>query len=344
MNNFDLKQWLYENKQGAYGKAARLNEFYSEDGYSDEVVNRDDMNEINPAALGVGQARADAEMQKQDDLNGDMVDNVSMGVVAENKSSTYVKIEEWEVDILGKDYIISADVSVDFHYEEDDYFDDMLTTTGGYFVDNASAIITKLEVFEGGGYRNITDPVLIKQIQDLINNDSELNRQLEDAAANYIDWDTVDDIDYYEGPDMEENVSMGVVAEGEGNTDVQIEEWEVNILGKDHIIDADVSVDFHYEGADYEDHMEINPGGYYVDKATAVITRLGIGDGDNYRYITDPTYIKQIQELINIDPKLNRKLEDTTANSIDWSRMDETVGYVMKMKPSDPLEREELEV
>jgi len=214
MNNFDLKQWLYENKQGAYEKAARLNELYSEDGYSDEVVNRDDMNEINPAALGVGQARADAEMQKQDDLNGDMVDNVS----------------------------------------------------------------------------------------------------------------------------------MGVVAEGESNTDVEIEEWEVNILGKDYIIDADVSVDFHYEGADYEDHMEINPGGYYVDNAIAVITRLGIEDGDNYRYITDPTYIKQIQELINKDPKLNRKLEDTAANSIDWSRMDETVGYVMKMKPSDPLEREELEV
>lgn len=341
MNNFDLKQWLYENKQGAYGKATRLNEFYSEDGYSDEVVNRDNMNEINPAALGVGQAVADAEMQKQDDLNGDMVDNASMGVVAEGESNTFVKIEEWEVNIDGEDYIIDADVSVDFHYEEDDYVDNMLTTSGGYYVDNAVAIITRLGVLENGDYRDITDSVFIKQIQDLINKDQKLNRELEDAAANYIDWDTVDDVDYYEGPDMEETVSMGVVAEGEGNTDVQIEEWEVNILGKDYIIDADVSVDFHYEGADYEDHMEINPGGYYVDNATAVITKLGVEDGDNYRYINDPSYIKQIQELINKDPKLNRKLEDTAANSIDWSRMNETVGYVMKTKPSDPLERGE---
>lgn len=211
MSNFDYKQWLFENKLGAYGKASLVKEFHSGDGFSDEHENRDDMNEINPAALGVGQAMADAEMEKQDDLNSDMVDNVS----------------------------------------------------------------------------------------------------------------------------------MGVVAEAESNTDVQIEEWEITILGKDYIIDADVSVDFHYEDADYEDHMEINPGGYYVDNATAVITKLGVGEGDDYRYINDPTYIKQIQDLINKDPKLNRMLEDTAAKSIDWSRMDETVGYVMKTKPSDPLERGE---
>lgn len=42
------------------------------------------INELNPAALGAGQAAADAEMQKQDDQNGVMVDNASMDVVAEN--------------------------------------------------------------------------------------------------------------------------------------------------------------------------------------------------------------------------------------------------------------------
>lgn len=141
--------------------------------------------------------------------------------------------------------------------------------------------------------------------------------------------------------DMVDNASMGVVAEdSDGSTDVEIEEWEISILGKDYIIDADVSVDFHYEGGDYEDHMEINPGGFYVDNATAVITRLGVLEGDDYRYITDPAYIKQMQELINKDPKLNRKLEDQAANSIDWSRLSETVGYVMKTKPSDPAKRD----
>jgi hypothetical protein len=71
MSDFNLKQWLFENKLGAYEKASRLKEFNSEDGFSDETANRDDMNEVNPAALGVGQAEADAEMQKQDDLNSD---------------------------------------------------------------------------------------------------------------------------------------------------------------------------------------------------------------------------------------------------------------------------------
>ena len=77
MKDFNLKQWLFENKLGAYEKASRMNEFYSEDGYSDEVENRGDMNEIDPATLGIGQAVADAEMEKQDDLNSDMVDDVS---------------------------------------------------------------------------------------------------------------------------------------------------------------------------------------------------------------------------------------------------------------------------
>ena len=62
MQDFNMKQWLMENKSGMFSKT---------------------LNEINPAALGAPQAAADAEMQKQDDENGDMVDNVSMGVAAE---------------------------------------------------------------------------------------------------------------------------------------------------------------------------------------------------------------------------------------------------------------------
>jgi hypothetical protein len=42
------------------------------------------LKEVNPAALGAPQAAADAKMQQQDDQNGDMVDNVSMGLEEEN--------------------------------------------------------------------------------------------------------------------------------------------------------------------------------------------------------------------------------------------------------------------
>jgi hypothetical protein len=42
-----------------------------------------DLEEVNPAALGAPQAAADAKMQQQDDQNGDMVDNVSMGLEEE---------------------------------------------------------------------------------------------------------------------------------------------------------------------------------------------------------------------------------------------------------------------
>lgn len=83
MKDFNLKQWLFENKLGAYEKASLLKELNADDAFADGHENRGDMNEINPAVLGVGQAEADVEMQKQDDLNSDMVDNASMGVAAE---------------------------------------------------------------------------------------------------------------------------------------------------------------------------------------------------------------------------------------------------------------------
>ena len=83
MEQFNFKQWLMDNRMGAYSKAS-LRESLDVDGaFGDDNVNRDDLKELNPAALGVGQAVADREMQKQDDMKGDWVDNVSMDVTAE---------------------------------------------------------------------------------------------------------------------------------------------------------------------------------------------------------------------------------------------------------------------
>ena len=49
-----------------------------------DALDKLSIREVNPAALGAPQAAADAEMQQQDDENGDMVDNVSMGLEEEN--------------------------------------------------------------------------------------------------------------------------------------------------------------------------------------------------------------------------------------------------------------------
>ena len=67
MENFDFKKYLFENRLGAYSR----------------------VNEINPALLGAGQAAADAKMQQQDDENGDMVDNASMDVMAEEPEEQF---------------------------------------------------------------------------------------------------------------------------------------------------------------------------------------------------------------------------------------------------------------
>lgn len=196
MNDFNLKQWLFENKMGAYEKASRLKELDVDKAFGDGDENRSDMSEIT-------QDEADIEMQKQDDLNSDMVDNVSMGVVAERKGkSVDVQVKDWEVKILGKDHIIDADVTVYYHEEEDDYMDDMLVSPGGLYIDDAFAIITALGVEDGDKYRDVNDPDYIKQIQNLINKDPRLHRSLEDEAGDNIDWGSVGD----ESLDMDETV------------------------------------------------------------------------------------------------------------------------------------------
>jgi len=49
-----------------------------------DALDKLSIREVNPTALGAPQAAADAEMQQQDDQNGDEVDNVSMGLEEKN--------------------------------------------------------------------------------------------------------------------------------------------------------------------------------------------------------------------------------------------------------------------
>jgi hypothetical protein len=52
----------------------------------------DSLEEANPTALGAPQAAADAEMQQQDDQNGDEVDNVSMGLEEEEDPTEQIGV------------------------------------------------------------------------------------------------------------------------------------------------------------------------------------------------------------------------------------------------------------
>lgn len=213
MDQFNLKKWLIENKAGVYSRTSLNEALDPEKAFADDTTNRDNLQEIDPATLGIGQAVADREMEKQDDLNSDMVDNVSMGVVAEgNKGSMEVKIEDWEVTILGKDHIIDAEVDIDYHEEGDEYVDHMIVSPGGVFIDNAVARITKLGVEEGDTYRDVNDPVYIKQIENLINKDPKLNRKLEDAASDSADFQNFDPSDSYNEPDdIDETVGYAMI-------------------------------------------------------------------------------------------------------------------------------------
>lgn len=87
MKDFDLKNWLIQNKSGMYSKVKKEVDFDEESLTSSQTQNRGDLDELNPTVLGIPQDVADAEMQKKDDENGDWVDNASMDVVAENPAT-----------------------------------------------------------------------------------------------------------------------------------------------------------------------------------------------------------------------------------------------------------------
>jgi hypothetical protein len=171
MDNFNLKGWLIEKKAGVYSKT-RSEEFNV---HGDENVNRGDLSEVDPAALGVGQAVADREMQKQDDQNGDWVDNASMDVVVEAKIGGRVEVRDEELEIDGVPVIVSCDIDYELDKESHSISDYKIKVTelgmdkedvGEYIPVSDSKVIAQVE------NRLNTDEVLAKSILDRIDTSS----------------------------------------------------------------------------------------------------------------------------------------------------------------------------
>jgi len=171
MTEFNMKQWLQNNRIGPYN--AMLNE-----------------------GLGDAQAKADYEMEEEDDENSGMVDNVSMGTVAEavGRKSFIVDIEEEPFFILGKEYLISGEVDVDGSLDAD-----------GFSFDHAEIKIKEAHVENGNEYTEVKDPVKIKMIEDLINTDKKLQYNLEDAVVSKTDFGDLEGDSDYNPEDLDEN-------------------------------------------------------------------------------------------------------------------------------------------
>lgn len=223
MDNFNMKQWLQENKTGPFRKVS--------------------LNEMNPAALGMGQEKADGKMLAKDSQKGgDWIDNASMDVMAEASSkSAVVDIDEWEVSILGKDHMIDAEVDTYYSLEGADYLDGRMIDAGGVVIEKAVAKITSLQVEDGDSYRVVNDPVYIKQIEDLINKDPKLNRSLEDEVASRAEDLGAEDGegDEYEPDDFNEASSGGMdpAASSKKRVDFIRLLYNTKRYGRDELID-----------------------------------------------------------------------------------------------------------
>ena len=175
MTNFDMKQWLQENRIGPYNGLLKEN-------------------------IGDAQAQADHEMEEEDDENGGMVNNVSMGTVAEARGSKtfLVDLEEEPFFILGKEYIISGEVDVEGSSDEE-----------GFTIDHAAITIREIHEENGNEYTEVKDPVKIKMIQDLINTDRKLQYNLGDAVENKGDFGDYEDDSDWSGSEVDEQIGIG---------------------------------------------------------------------------------------------------------------------------------------
>lgn len=156
MDNFNMKQWLIENKSGMYSKTLSKEDYSEESAVTSQTQNRSDLSEMNPAALGAPQAAADARMQAKDDQNGDWVDNASMDVVAERRYYRGTEeVEDEEITINGVDYIITSEVNYEID-EDGDW-------------ENWDIVVKQLGKGIGDEYVSVKDPAEIANVQEFLN-------------------------------------------------------------------------------------------------------------------------------------------------------------------------------
>lgn len=196
MDNFNYKQFLFENKIGVYAKAANLKEdtFYAPSyvaqKYGDRAkeieANIEDEEEANPNIWDLYTSLQTPE-ETDEFIKGFINETGDHG----NLITT--DIPEYEMVILGKEYLIKGSAEVEFTYEDDEYEDHHLIYSGGYVVEKATISISELSVEDGDSYRPIKDPKFIKQIEDLINTDPKLKNQFEEDCAEFlVKWDRLD--------------------------------------------------------------------------------------------------------------------------------------------------------
>ena len=125
---------------------------------------------------------------------------------------------------------------------------------------------------------------------------------------------------------------MDVVAEAKIGGRVEVRDEELEIDGIPAIVSCDV---------DYELDKESQSISDYKIK----VTDLGMDKEDVGEYIpvSDSKVIAQVENRLNSNEALAKSILDridTTSATRFESDIPETVGYVMKTKPSDPLERD----
>jgi len=226
MTNFDMKQWLQENRVGPYKgllkedlgdpQARADHEDVNEDKRNAFIEGFKANNSLEKLEKWVREERYhygndinaqellnkiyQLKMEEEDDENGGMVNNVSMGTVAEARGSKtfVVDLEEEPFFILGKEYMVSGKVDVEISSDEE-----------GFVIDHAAITITDIREEDDEQYTEIKDPVKIKMLQDLINTDKKLQHDLEDAVADKGDFGDYEDDSDWSGSEVDEQMGVG---------------------------------------------------------------------------------------------------------------------------------------
>jgi hypothetical protein len=331
MNTFNMKQWLTANKVGPYAKTA-LNESHEgndmwiekfHDALDTMRLDQWQKNQIHkiPSDQIISLYSDTTPERAVQDIVKKMFHAAREGAVVSEREKEVYENKEFEFEYNGKFYIADVELSLD---EDDDLVVD----------------VKSLQGTDGDEYEDIKDPKEYSNVVSYLQTD----RKIQDKLMKYSPFSSA-------GLGLSEDEgSLSTPFKKSKNQYYEelFEEYEVMIGDQLYLADFKAHYDYSfYKGEVVIEDLELElldvykkvEGGYTEVKDPSEKQKV-------YSLLTSPEYLRKIEDKVDIPSSSGDEDPYDWDDYRDFDRPYEGkkneqmgVGYVMKTKPSDPLDR-----
>lgn len=337
MNTFNMKQWLAANKVGPYAKIA-LNE--SHEG-NDQWINQfhATLDKINikpwqknqilqiPSEQIISLYGDTTPQRALQEIIKKMFHAAREGREMNEREKEVYRNDAFEFELNGKYYLADIELSLDGN----------------------DLVVKVLDLYgtEGEEYEKITDPQEYRNVTSYLQTD----RKIQDKMMKYSPFRSAglglfeDDLDLSDNPLAPKIFNRKFT--DQSNEDI-LEEYNIIFKGEKYIGDLKVYYDVYHEpnGDPYIDNLDVELLNLYKKVGDEYVEeRNGLLKAKIQELISSKDYGYKIANDIDIpDNYYDVDPNDTDLDDDSWMDEQASIGYVMKTKPSDPLDREPLEM